>query len=84
VGGADEMRLVRGGGGLRAVGLVDREAEGADTLEGPWDEVAIGIDGQLAMLKGERMLEIAFLTSSTDITGAIRLAEPALRRLEED
>jgi hypothetical protein len=30
------------------------------------------------------MLEIAFLTSSTDITGAIRLAEPALRRLEED
>jgi hypothetical protein len=78
------MPRVRGGGGLRAVGLVDREAEGADTLEGPWDEVAIGIDGQLAMLKGERMLEIAFLTSSTDITGAIRLAEPALRRLEED
>jgi hypothetical protein len=82
VGGADEMRMVRAGGGLRAVGIVDREAEGADTLEGPWDEAAIGVDGQLAMLKGERMLEIAYLTSSTDIAGAIRLAEPALRRLE--
>jgi hypothetical protein len=39
------------------------------------------MDGQLAMLKGERMLEIAFLTSSTDIAGAIRLAGPALRGL---
>ena len=48
------------------------------------DEVAFGAGGQLAMLKGERMLEIAFLTSSTDIMGAIRLAEPALRRLDED
>jgi hypothetical protein len=27
------------------------------------------------------MLEIAYLTSSTDITGAIRLAGPALPRL---
>jgi hypothetical protein len=82
VGGADEMRYVRGGrGGLGAVGIVDREAEGADTLEGPWDEVAIGFDGELAMLKGERMLEIAFMTSSTDIAGAIRLAGPALRGL---
>ena len=79
---ADEMRFVRGRGGLGAVGIVDREAEGADTLEGPWDEVAIGIDGQLAMLKGNRMLEIAYLTSSTDIAGAIRLTGPALRGLE--
>lgn len=81
VGGADEMRFVRGRGGLGAVGIVDREAEGADTLEGPWDEAAIGVDGQLAILKGDRMLEIAYLTSPTDIAGAIRLAEPALRRL---
>jgi hypothetical protein len=81
VGGRDEMQYVRARGGLAAVGIRDREAEGADTLEGPWDEVAIGVDGQLAMLKGERMVEIAYLTSSTDMAGAMRLAGPALRGL---
>ena len=81
VGGGDEMRFIRARGGLAAVGIADREAEGADTLEGPWDEVAIGVDGQLAMLKGTRMLEIAHLTSSTNLAGAIRLAAPALRGL---
>jgi hypothetical protein len=60
---------------------VDHEGEGADTLEGPWDEVAIGLDGELAILKGERMLEIEYLTSSTDMAGAIRLAGAGLRGL---
>lgn len=80
-GGAGEMRFIRGRGGLGAVGVVDRAAEGADTLEGPWDEVAIGVYGEIAMLTGERMLEMAYLTSSTDIAGAIRLAGAALPRL---
>jgi hypothetical protein len=80
-GGAGELRSIRARGGLGAVGVVDRAAEGADTLEGPWDEVAIGVDGQLAALTGNRMLEIAYLTSSTDIAGAIRLAGAALPRL---
>ena len=79
--GAGEMRFIRGRGGLGAVGVVDRDADAADTLEGPWDEAAIGADGQVAMLTGDRMLEIAFLTSSTDITGALRLARTALPRL---
>lgn len=79
--GAGEMRSVRARGGLGLAGVVDRAAEGADTLEGPWDEVAIGVYGQLAMLKGGRMLEIAYLTSATDIPGAIRLARLALPRL---
>jgi hypothetical protein len=84
VGGTDAMRYARGGrNGLGAVGIVDRDAEGADTLEGPWDEVAIGLDGELAVLKGERLLEIEYLTSSTDMAGAIRLAAPALRGLAE-
>jgi hypothetical protein len=34
-----------------------------------------------ARFTGDRMLEIAYVTSSTDITGAIRLAGPALRLL---
>jgi hypothetical protein len=79
--GPGEMRFIRGRGGLGLAGVVDRAAEAADTLEGPWDEVAIGVYGQLAMLTGDRMLEIAYLTSSTDITGAIRLAHAALPRL---
>jgi hypothetical protein len=78
---ASEMRFIRGRGGLRMAGLVDPAGEGADTLEGPWDEVTIGIQGQLAMLIGNRMLEMVYLTSSTDIAGAIRLARPALQRL---
>ena len=83
VGAEDEMRFVRGRGGLGAVGIVDRVAEGADTLEGPWDAVAIGVEGELAMIKGNRLLKIAYLTSSTDLAGAIRLAGPALRGLAE-
>ncbi len=79
--GAGEMRFIRARGGLGLAGVVDRAADAADTLEGPWDEVAIGAYGQLAILTGDRMLEIAYLTSSTDITGAIRLAGPALPRL---
>jgi hypothetical protein len=79
--GAGEMRFIRARGGLGAAGVVDRAAEAADTLEGPWDEVAIGVYGQLAMLTGDRMLEVAYLTSATDITGAIRLARAALPRL---
>ena len=79
--GASEMRFIRGRGGMGLAGVVDRAAEGADTLEGPWDEAAIGAYGELALLTGDRMLEIAYLTSSTDITGAMRLAGPALRRL---
>jgi hypothetical protein len=75
------MRFIRSRGGLGLAGVEDRAADAADTLEGPWDEVAIGVYGQLAMLEGDRMLEIAFLTSSTDLSGAIRLAGPALPRL---
>ena len=60
---------------------MDRVAEGADTLEGPWDEVAIGVEGQLAVLRGDRMVEIVYLTSATDLAGAIRLAGPVLERL---
>jgi hypothetical protein len=80
-GGPDELRFIRARGGLGMAGVVDRAAEGADTLEGPWDEVAIGVHGQLAMLTGDRLLEMTYLTSSTDIVGAIRLAGAALPRL---
>lgn len=53
----------------------------ADTLEGPWDEVVVGMDGDLLLRKGARSLTISYLESSTDAAGAIRLARPALARL---
>lgn len=53
----------------------------ADTMEGAWDDAAIGLAGDLVLVKGKRSLSIAYLTSSTDIAGAVRLAGPALGRL---
>ncbi len=53
----------------------------ADTLEGPWDDVAVGLSGDLILLKGSRSLTIGYLMSSTDAAGAIKLAGPALKRL---
>jgi hypothetical protein len=82
--GAGELRTFRASSGLGAmgaIGVVDRDAEGADTLEGPWDEVAFGAGGQLAARAGDGMLEIAYLTSSTDLVGATRIAGYALPRL---
>ena len=53
----------------------------ADTVEGPWDDAAIGLAGDLVLVKGGRSLSIAYLMSSTDVAGAVRLAGPALERL---
>lgn len=79
--GKRDLGLIRGVGGL-ATGLTgDREGEAADTLDGPWDDLALGLDGNLAFLAGDRLLEIAFATSSTDQTGALKLARIALERL---
>jgi hypothetical protein len=80
-GGREELASVRGMGRMIGMVVEDKEAAAADTLEGPWDEIAIGIEGQLAMLKGDRLLEFAHLTSSTDAAGAIRLAGIALPHL---
>jgi hypothetical protein len=79
--GHTDFGLLRGVGGLVGIVVSDREAEAADTLEGPWDEAAIGLDGQLAVLKGDRLLQIGYLTSSTDAAGAVRLARVAVERL---
>ncbi len=37
--------------------------------------------GLLYFLKGDRMLELGYRTSSTDATGAVRLARAAVGRL---
>ncbi len=53
----------------------------ADTLEGPWDDIQVGLSGDLVLLKGARALSIGYLMSSADLAGAIKLAGPALERL---
>jgi hypothetical protein len=53
----------------------------ADTLEGPWDDVMQDMYGKLRFLKGDRMLEMVWVTSDADRAGALRLAATALGRL---
>jgi hypothetical protein len=57
--------------------------DAADTLDdGPWDEAgASSLTGELYFLKGDRFLEINYLTSTTDMNGAVGLARIALERL---
>lgn len=51
-------------------------------LKGPWDEAYVsGATGALLLLKGDRLLEVHYKTSSTDIRGAVRLAAQAIRQL---
>jgi hypothetical protein len=52
-----------------------------DTLEGPWDDAVVDLSGELLLLKGAHALGMRYEMSSTNAAGAIRLAEPALKRL---
>lgn len=56
--------------------------QGADTLDGPWDQAASGVAGSLYFLKGDQMLEVGYRTSSTDAAGATRLASYAVGRMQ--
>jgi hypothetical protein len=53
----------------------------ADTLDGPWDQTGISLDGRLLLLKGDKLLEVDYTTAGTDLTGALRLARAATERL---
>jgi hypothetical protein len=52
-----------------------------DTLEGEWDEAVADLSGELLFRKGGRGLGVRYQMSSTDVAGAIRLAEAALLKL---
>jgi hypothetical protein len=79
--GKRDLELIRGMGRVIAKVAEDREGAAADTLDGPWDDVVLGLDGNLAFLEGDRLLEIAFATSSTNQAGALKLARIAIGRL---
>lgn len=83
-GGKAIFGMARGVGGTVAAALPELgpDRESADTLDGPWDEAAAnGTTGDLYFLKGDRMLELSYLTSSTGAEGAVRLARLAVERL---
>jgi len=72
----------------RLGGIVEKIAptlhnDAADTLDnGPWEEAgANSMTGELYFLKGDRFLEVGYLTSTTDMNGAVRLARTALGRM---
>jgi hypothetical protein len=79
--GKSAFSPVRGIGGLVRSVVPDREAEAADTLEGPWDEAAVDLDGAHFFLTDNRLLRVGYATSSTDAAGAVRLARIAVARL---
>ena len=79
--GKQRFEITRGVGTLVTSVAADPDREKADTLDGPWDDVVLGLDGTLAFLKGDQLLEVEYLTSSTDEAGAVRLARVALKRL---
>lgn len=78
--GSSAIEAARGLDDLMAAVAPDPAAEVADTLEGPWDDVA-GSNGALLFLKGDRLIEISFAMSSTDAAGAVQLARAALGRM---
>ena len=81
-GGKTLFGMARGVDGIAASALAGPDRESADTVDGPWDEAAgSGTTGDLWFLKGDRMLELSYLTSSTGADGAVQLARLAVERL---
>ena len=79
--GRSAIEATRVVGGLVGKVLNDSEAQSADTIEGTWDETAVGADGSLVLRKGDRAVEIEYETSSTDKAGALRLGRIMIERL---
>jgi hypothetical protein len=75
--GERQMKLEKDIGGI--VSLVAPQQ--MMVIKGPWDKTHISLTGSLQVLKGDRLLDLHFVPSSTDLAGAIRLAAQAVKRL---
>ena len=75
------FKMAAGVGGVVANATGVDAGMAADTLEGPWDDVMQDMHGLLRFLKGDKMLEVSWVASSTDRAGALRLAAAAVGRL---
>jgi hypothetical protein len=76
--GEETFAIEKGVGGL--IGQVLPQE--LTVIKGPWDKAQISsTTGKLLFLKGDRLLEVTYLTSSTDRKGAVRLAAAAMPRM---
>jgi hypothetical protein len=75
--GGTDFKLNKGMGELMAP-VMPQELT---VIKGPWDQAQIGITGSLLFLKEDRLLEVHYLTSSTDMRGAVKLAAKAMDRM---
>lgn len=75
------FRMAAGMGAVAANATRLDEGMAADTLEGPWDDVMQDMHGMLRFLKGDRMLEMTWVSSNADRAGALTLAAAAVGRL---
>ena len=76
-GGAQTFDLEKGIGGL--IGIVAPQEN--VVIKGPWDKASPGMTGSLLFLKGDRLLEVHYLTSRATLGDAVKLAATAMRRL---
>jgi hypothetical protein len=76
--GQQSFNMEKGIGGL--IGAVMPQDN--VVMKGPWDKAQISSgSGALLFLKGDRLLEVHYRTSSTDRRGAVKLAAQAVQRL---
>ncbi len=78
-GGRTLFRMSSGVG--QTVARATEGSQAPDTLDGPWDQLAVGVDGTLTILVGDRLLALQYMTSPTDLAGAVKLARLAAVRL---
>lgn len=76
-GGAQTFDLEKGVGGI--IGIVAPQEN--VVIKGPWDQTQVGMSGQLLFLKGDRLLQVHYLTSRATLGDAVKLAATAMRRL---
>jgi hypothetical protein len=77
--GAMQYKMLAGVGNM--VSSVLGGAKAPDTLEGKWDQISTSPTSSLVFLKGDKMVDMQFKSSSTDYDGAVKLAHAAAGRL---
>jgi hypothetical protein len=77
--GATQYKMMAGVGNM--VSSVLGGAKAPDTLEGKWDQISTSPTNSLVFLKGDKMVDMQFKSSSTDYDGAVKLAHAAAGRL---
>ena len=78
-GGVLAFQLATGSIALAATALVNEDA--TDTLQGSWDQMATGLDGDIYLVKGDRMLTISHRLAAIAPAAVTALARKAADRM---